>query len=81
MDLKLKCPRESGEVENAPKDDDLVREECWECPALIREVDERGRVALYCLVFRNRFRFPGPAEHLAVPHREGDWTWEKLQQH
>jgi hypothetical protein len=76
MNQKLTCPRESGEPGGAPSDDDLVREECWQCPALLRQVDERGVVSLSCLVYRNRFRFPGPAP-VVVKHSKSDWQWEK----
>jgi hypothetical protein len=76
MDEKLTCPRESGKPGSAPKDDDLVRDECWQCPALVRQVDERGVVSLYCLVFKNRFRFPGPAP-VTAKHSEADWRWER----
>ncbi len=63
MDEKLTCP--SASKLPIPRNDDLVRDACWQCPALMRQVDERGRVGLYCLLYANRFRFAGPYLPLA----------------
>jgi hypothetical protein len=58
MDEKLTCPR-TETSEKAPRDESPMAEACDECPALLREVSERGEVSYYCRVFKNRFRSPG----------------------
>jgi hypothetical protein len=64
MEEKLRCPRAS-ERKTPPQNDELIDPECGECPLLMREVDERGVISLYCLVYRNRFRSSGPAISVA----------------
>ena len=59
MDGKWTCPRQ-GERLTPPRNDELTDAVCWTCPYLMREVDERGQIALYCLVYRNRFRSSNP---------------------
>jgi hypothetical protein len=78
MENERTCPKAS-EREHPPRDDDLIDEACWDCPSLLREIDERGNVSFYCLVYRNRFRALAPGFPIvAPPRREASWQREKL---
>ena len=77
---KWTCPR-ADERKNPPQDDELVDPACWECPYLMKQADEQGVVTLYCLVYRNRFRSPGPAIRVVAPPRsEASWSRERLDE-
>jgi hypothetical protein len=79
MDEKLECPFAES-WKNKPRDDDLMREACAECPALLRRVDERGAVSFYCLVYKNRFRSRGAAPPLTTkPRTKASWSIDKLR--
>ena len=79
MDEKLTCPNVSRR-EAPPRDDDLMDEACRECPALLQQVDEAGRVEFYCRVYRNRFRAPGAAVPLTTkPRNKAGWSREGLR--
>jgi hypothetical protein len=60
MNEKLVCPNASKR-QVPPKDGATMDEACEGCPALLRQVDERGSLAFYCLVYHNRFRSAGAA--------------------
>jgi hypothetical protein len=80
MSEKWTCPR-AAERTQPPQDGDLVDEACSECPYLLKQIDERGAAELFCLVYRNRFRSPGPAiEVVAPPRSEATWSRERLDQ-
>jgi hypothetical protein len=75
MDEKLTCPR--SERKTPPENDELIDPECWECPLLMREVDERGVISLYCLVYRNRFRSADPGGRISTrPPTAATWRRE-----
>jgi hypothetical protein len=76
MEEKLRCPRAS-ERKTPPQNDELIDPECGECPLLMREVDERGVISLYCLVYRNRFRSSNPSVSVtARPPSAATWRRE-----
>jgi hypothetical protein len=78
MDEKLTCPNVARR-DVPPKEADLMDEACNDCPALLREVDEAGRVAFHCLVYRNTFRSPGAALHVTTkPPTKASWSRERL---
>jgi hypothetical protein len=81
MDVKLKCPT-AANWKTKPGDDDPMKEACAECPALLRQVDERGTVSFYCLVYSNKFRSPGAAQTLTTkPPTKASWSRERLGEH
>jgi hypothetical protein len=81
VETKLRCPR-IGKRKRPPQPDELIDERCWECPALMREVNERGLVSIYCLVYRNRLRAAQPGVYVtAGTHTVTAWRWEKHEKH
>jgi hypothetical protein len=76
MNEKLTCPR-VPERKHPPHDGDLVNEACLTCPALLKEVNERGEMTYFCLVYRNRFASPGPATPIATVQSAAKWNWER----
>ena len=77
------CPRAS-ERKTPPENDELIDPKCWECPLLMREVDERGVMSLYCLVYRNRFnplilRSPSLLAHPQRQRGDGRLTLPRSQ--
>ena len=77
MDEKLRCPV-AAERKRPARDDDVMVEACRECPALLRQVDERGTISFYCMVYHNRFRLPGTAIPLITrPPNKADWSKER----
>jgi hypothetical protein len=78
MDEKWICPR-AAERKGPAQDDDLIDEACWECPYLMKQVDERGVVTLSCLVYRNRFRVDRPSIRVVKPEpTQTTWSRERL---
>jgi hypothetical protein len=78
MDGKLTCPN-AAKRDAPPKDDNLMTEACQECPALLRQVEERGTISYYCMVYHNRFRSPGAAIPLtAKPPNKASWSRGRL---
>jgi hypothetical protein len=76
LDTVLTCPN-AATRDAPPKDGDLMSEACQECPALLRQVGERGTVSFYCMVYHNRFRSPGAAVPLtARPPNKASWSRE-----
>jgi hypothetical protein len=74
---KLTCPWMETRT-TPPRDGDLMDEACRECPALLRQVDERGQVSYHCQVFRNTFRSPGAATPITTqPQARASWSPEK----
>jgi hypothetical protein len=81
VERKLRCPG-IGKWRRPPQPDELIDERCWECPALMREVNERGLVSLYCLVFRNRLRAAKRGVYAtAGTHTVTAWRWQKHEEH
>jgi hypothetical protein len=81
VDEKLRCPR-IDKGTRAPRPHQLLDKRCSECPALLKEVNERGVVSLYCLVFRNRLRPGKPGIYItAGTHTVTAWRWQKREVH
>jgi hypothetical protein len=76
MDEKLVCP--NAEKLPEPQEGAPMREACAECPALLKEVNERGIVSFYCQVYHNRFRSPGAAIPVTtMPPTKATWSRER----
>jgi hypothetical protein len=78
MDEKLICPKVPGR-DTPPRDDDLMDEACRECPGRMRQVDERGVVTFYCLVYHNRFRSAGPIPIRTPAPSKAAWSRERFE--
>jgi hypothetical protein len=77
MDEKLVCPNADKGLPE-PQEDSPMTEACAECPALLKEMDERGIVSYYCRVYKNRFRSPGAAIPIATrPPTRASWSRER----
>jgi hypothetical protein len=76
MTEKPTCPR-VPERKHPLRDGDLMDEACLTCPALLKEVNERGEVTYFCLVYRNRFASPGPVTPIATVQSEAKWKRER----
>ena len=74
MDEKLKCP-----LKRAPQSDSLMDEACRDCPALLRQVDERGLITFFCRVYRRRLRSPGAAVPIAMRRTKATWSRESAE--
>jgi hypothetical protein len=78
MDEELTCPR-AMQRKPPPRGYGLMDEACDECPALLKQVDERGLITYHCRVYRNRFRSAGAAVPLTVPQpTRASWSRERL---
>ena len=76
MDEQLTCPR-IPERTHPPESEELLDEACLTCPALLKEVNERGEVTYYCLVYRNRFSSPGGISPISTVESKPKWNWER----
>jgi hypothetical protein len=76
MAQKLRCPRmDKRRPTSEPEHTD---DRCLLCPALMREVNERGAVSLYCLVYGKRLQPAKPGIYVtAGAHTVTAWRWEK----
>lgn len=75
MNEKLTCPR-VPKREHPPHDGELMDEACLTCPALLKEVNERGEVTYFCLVYRNSFASPGAVTPITTVQSEAKWKRE-----
>jgi hypothetical protein len=73
------CPRANERKEPA-RDDELPDAACWECPYLMKHMDEQGVVTLQCLVYRNRFGSAQPPRVLARQRTKAAWDREALDE-
>jgi hypothetical protein len=79
MEEKLTCPR-VPERKQPPVEGEAMDEACLTCPALLKQVNERGEISYFCLAYRSRFASPGPVTPIATVQSKAKWSWERQAQ-